>query len=162
MPWAPTLDLMREDWAAALGEAGLTLAVRSRRAGYAPQGGGEVLALVAGSGRPRAVHREFRGNLRTIRGRAYVSRQDAECASRSLDPMFGLNLGTGGDGSSGVRGTHPSYWMMSCQEILDYGSVLIGLPGIHMVGWKYDEETAFHLNSCGAEMRLLGRGMQQW
>ena len=73
VPWSPTVDFLQTDYLPAMQEMGFPISVRSRLSGYFPAGGGDLLALIPGNARPRPFSRRFRGNLQTIRGRAFVS-----------------------------------------------------------------------------------------
>lgn len=82
VPGSPTVDFLLSDWRPAMEEFGFTLRLRCGRPGFFPAGGGELLALVAGGARPRPLERRFRGNLRVVQGRAFVSLLPREIAER--------------------------------------------------------------------------------
>lgn len=73
-PASPTWDFLETDWIPALEAAGLPLSVRLRRTGWAPRGGGELLALIPGHGVPHPISRPVRSNLKVIQGVAFFSR----------------------------------------------------------------------------------------
>lgn len=71
---SPTFDFLETDWLPAMEEIGLPLSLRLRRLGWAPRGGGEILALIPGNGAPRPISRPMRSNLKVIQGIASYSR----------------------------------------------------------------------------------------
>lgn len=82
VPRSPTFDMLESDWIPAMTEMGIPLNVRLNRTGYAPSGGGEILALIPGACRPRPLHRKVRGNLRSVRGTAWVTKLGTHHAER--------------------------------------------------------------------------------
>jgi RNA 3'-terminal phosphate cyclase (ATP) len=73
VPWSPTTDFLQSDWCPLMDEIGLRVQVRLLRPGYYPKGGGEILVLIPGGGRPRPLERKFRGNLRAITGKVFLT-----------------------------------------------------------------------------------------
>jgi RNA 3'-terminal phosphate cyclase (ATP) len=81
--YSPTYEFLESDWAPAMEGIGMPLSVRLVRPGFRPTGGGEIMALVPGHGRPRGLNRRVRSNLRTIQGIVFYSRLPASVAERS-------------------------------------------------------------------------------
>ena len=69
----------------------------------------------------------------------YAAVEVAEAERQGLGLIFGLNVIVGGDGSSGIPGYVSGKWSMSPQELLDYGTALIGTPeACAFFMWRYD------------------------
>lgn len=88
-PLAPTVDSLLDAFLPALARFGLGTAVTLRllRHGFAPAGGGLVECTVDGGVRPAPIDLRTRGELRTIRARALVSRLSKDIARRELDVL---------------------------------------------------------------------------
>ncbi|MCU0727909.1 MAG: RNA 3'-terminal phosphate cyclase [Planctomycetes bacterium] len=82
VPWSPTMDFLFTDWGPAMQSFGLPVSLRSQQCGYYPAGGGDLLALIPGGGKVLPFVRRFRGNLQTIRGRAFTSCLSGDIAER--------------------------------------------------------------------------------
>jgi len=82
VPWSPLHSFLETDWVPAMEELGVPLSLKLVRAGVFPKGGGEILALIPGRGNPKPLVRKLRGNLRTVRGRAFFSRMPRPIAER--------------------------------------------------------------------------------
>jgi RNA 3'-terminal phosphate cyclase (ATP) len=82
VPWSPTLDFLFTDWGPAMQSFGLPISLHSGQCGYFPAGGGDLLALIPGGGKVQPFNRRFRGNLQTIRGRAFSSCLSNDIAER--------------------------------------------------------------------------------
>ncbi len=69
----------------------------------------------------------------------YAAVEVAEAERQGLGLIFGLNVIDGGDGSSGVSGVRSGKWSMSAQELMDYGTTLIGTDeACAFFMWRYD------------------------
>jgi hypothetical protein len=69
-----------------------------------------------------------------------------------LEPIMGLNMAAGGDGSSGQPGWTDDGWAMSGDEIRKYGRVLSAAPGSPMfLAWEYDAEEPWRDGTIGAD-----------
>jgi RNA 3'-terminal phosphate cyclase (ATP) len=83
VPWSPTFDFLKSDWVPAMEQMGLGVKVRLERSGYFPAGGGKILGLIAGGGRPTALTRKVRGNLKTVKGHVFITRLHKAVAERA-------------------------------------------------------------------------------
>ena len=80
--WSPTFDYLSSCWVPMAAAAGLRLSVSMARAGYYPEGGGEIAATIAPCEGFRAVDWAERGRLRALRIRSGVANLSAEIARR--------------------------------------------------------------------------------
>lgn len=68
----------------------------------------------------------------------FIADEVAAARAKGLGLILGMNVLSGGDGSSGVIG-YADGWVMSVDEALDYGSQLISEPyGCGMIMWQID------------------------
>jgi hypothetical protein len=68
----------------------------------------------------------------------FRDRQIAAAKARGLGLVFGMNYLSGGDGSSGRRGTATGRWEMSAREVKNVGTVLAQAPyACAMLSWQY-------------------------
>jgi RNA 3'-terminal phosphate cyclase (ATP) len=74
VPLSPSFDYLARHWAAVVARLGLRARVDLVRAGFYPQGGGEVRAEVQPWARPATLNLERRGALVAIRGTAGAAR----------------------------------------------------------------------------------------
>jgi hypothetical protein len=79
-----------------------------------------------------------------------------------LGLVVGLNIISGGDGSSGVAGPYAGAWNMSPTEVRTYGKVLVADPYVcSFQSWKYTTEymTQASITSALIEVAQLGNGI---
>jgi hypothetical protein len=68
----------------------------------------------------------------------FRDRQIAAARARGLGLVFGMNYLSGGNGSSGRRGTSTGRWEMSAREVKNVGTVLAQAPyACAMLSWQY-------------------------
>jgi uncharacterized protein YfcZ (UPF0381/DUF406 family) len=99
-----------------------------------------------------------KGNVAT-----YTAANVAAAKAAGIGLIVGLNIISGGDGSSGVAGPYEGAWNMTGTEVRNYGKVLIADPyvcGFH--SWKYTVAymTQSSINSALKEVEALGRTME--
>ena len=82
VPGAPIAEELRDEWAATLEEADFPVSIHLRQTGFDPEGGGEILALIAGGSKPKGIERKVRGNLKSIHGYVIVSKIRGDFAER--------------------------------------------------------------------------------
>ncbi len=78
LPGKPTSDSILTNWVPAIRSLGPPVTVKVEKTGFPPAGGGAILALIPGGARFKPLDLKVRDNLRSIRGRVYVSKLDAE------------------------------------------------------------------------------------
>lgn len=70
----------------------------------------------------------------------YISSNLEAAEDLDVDSMWGLNILDGGDGSSGEIGSSSNKYLMSPEEIEEYGEELLKTSGsLGLLMWKYDE-----------------------
>lgn len=82
VPWSPCYHYLDWHWRPLLAQIGIAFALQLPRAGFYPQGGGELQAGVSGDARPRPIDLHSRGNLRRVRGLSAVARLPEEIGER--------------------------------------------------------------------------------
>jgi RNA 3'-terminal phosphate cyclase (ATP) len=83
VPWAPTAGYLTDVWAPAAESLGLRTSLRLERAGYYPNGGGELVMTVHPARRPlMPLEAVARGSLRRLRARLAVSRLPGHVVER--------------------------------------------------------------------------------
>lgn len=71
----------------------------------------------------------------------YISRNLEALDELDVDVIWGLNIVDGGDGSSGHPGLSTDKFIMSPQEIEEYGKTLLQLPNsLGLLMWEYDAD----------------------
>jgi hypothetical protein len=84
----------------------------------------------------------------------YFDQQEAEAEALGLGVINGLNLADGGDGRSGQPGwrTDGTFYAMSAEEVLDYGTLGASVPSMGMfLNWEYDGEESWSDGTIGAD-----------
>lgn len=82
VPWSPSFHYLDWHWRYFLGRIGIPFELTMRRAGFYPQGGGEVMATIAGNAVPHAISLARRGVLRRISGLSAVANLTQAIAER--------------------------------------------------------------------------------
>lgn len=88
----------------------------------------------------------------------FIEAEVAAARSQELGLLFGMNVLSGGDGSSGVIG-HNDAWVMSPEELIEYGTKLIAEPyGCAMIMWhlNFADIPYFGTPEVDAAMEQLG------
>lgn len=82
VPWSPCFHYLDWHWRHFLARMAVDFELSMHRAGFYPQGGGEVEARMGGGARPAALAIEQRGTLRRIRGLSAVANLPMSIAER--------------------------------------------------------------------------------
>ena len=82
VPWSPCFHYLDWQWRPLLARIGLPFDLTMTMAGFYPQGGGELQALVPGGARPTPLQLGQRGPLRAVRGLSAVANLPREIAER--------------------------------------------------------------------------------
>jgi RNA 3'-terminal phosphate cyclase (ATP) len=82
VPWSPCFHYLAWHWRPLLVSLGIPFDLSLLRAGFYPQGGGEIAVVIPGGARPLAMTRTTRGALQSIRGLSAVANLTLEIAER--------------------------------------------------------------------------------
>jgi RNA 3'-terminal phosphate cyclase (ATP) len=82
VPWSPTFDYLHQNWTPFLNNIGFQISVNLVRAGFYPQGGGQIQATIRPLRELSGIKITQRGNLKQIRGISAVSNLDRRIAER--------------------------------------------------------------------------------
>jgi RNA 3'-terminal phosphate cyclase (ATP) len=82
VPWSPCFHYLDWHWRPLLARLGIAFRLELPMAGFYPQGGGELLAEIAGGARPLSLDLRERGGLRRLRGLSAVANLPMEIAER--------------------------------------------------------------------------------
>lgn len=82
VPWSPCFHYLDWHWRVVLARIGIRFDLTLHRAGFYPEGGGEVTASIPGNARPHGIDLLTRGPLRRIRGLSAVANLTQEIAER--------------------------------------------------------------------------------
>lgn len=82
VPWSPCFHYLDWHWRVMLERMGIPFGLAMQRAGFYPEGGGEVMAMIPGNARPRGTDLSRRGELQRIRGLSAVANLSLEIAER--------------------------------------------------------------------------------
>jgi RNA 3'-terminal phosphate cyclase (ATP) len=82
VPWSPCFHYLDWHWRVMLARMGISFELSLQRAGFYPEGGGEMVAMVHGRARPHGIDLTHRGELRRIRGLSAVANLSPEIAER--------------------------------------------------------------------------------
>lgn len=88
VPWSPCFHYLDWHWRVLLARIGIPFALALQRAGFYPEGGGEVDAFIPGQARPHALDLTERGELRRLRGLSAVANLSAEIGERQRRQMM--------------------------------------------------------------------------
>lgn len=81
-PWSPSFDFLRQHWMLFLEKIGFNLSLNLELAGFYPQGGGRIHAIIRPSGTISPLILTERGSLQRIRGVTFVSNLKRQIAER--------------------------------------------------------------------------------
>jgi hypothetical protein len=104
-----------------------------------------------------AQYSSRKGNVTT-----FTTGEVAAAKAAGLGLVVGLNIISGGDGSSGVAGPYVGAWNMSPTEVRAYGKVLVADPYVcSFQSWKYTTAymTQASITSALNEVAQLGNGI---
>jgi RNA 3'-terminal phosphate cyclase (ATP) len=82
VPWSPCFHFLEMHWLRYMREIGFDIDLQLDRAGFYPQGGGNVLATVRPASHLRPLHLTERGALKRIRGMSAVANLSESIAER--------------------------------------------------------------------------------
>ena len=82
VPWSPNFHYLDWHWRRMLERIGVSFALTLVRAGFYPEGGGEVTASIPGHAHPHGIDLTRRGELRTVRGVSAVANLPEAIAER--------------------------------------------------------------------------------
>jgi len=85
VPWSPCFHYLDWHWRPLLARIGIAFRLELAMAGFYPQGGGELRALIPGGARPLALQLVERGALLRLRGLSAVADLPLEIAARQRD-----------------------------------------------------------------------------
>jgi RNA 3'-terminal phosphate cyclase (ATP) len=96
VPWSPCYHYLEQQWLPALKPMGVEARLELEQAGFYPQGGGIIQAVIQPVGKLGALHMTERGALLRMRGISAVANLDADIALRQklqalrrLEPVCG-------------------------------------------------------------------------
>lgn len=82
VPWSPTFDYLNQNWTPFINNIGIQISVNLVRAGFYPQGGGQIQATIRPRRELSGINITQRGNLKRVRGISAVSNLDRRIAER--------------------------------------------------------------------------------
>ena len=88
VPWSPCFHYVDWHWRALLAKMGISFSLALKRAGFYPEGGGEIEAVIPGRAHPHSIDLTRRGALRHIRGISAVANLSVEIAERQRRQMM--------------------------------------------------------------------------
>jgi RNA 3'-terminal phosphate cyclase (ATP) len=81
-PWSPSFDFLKQHWLLFLEKMGFNVTLNLELAGFYPQGGGRLHAIIHPSGSVSPLILTKRGSLQRIRGVSFVSNLKRQIAER--------------------------------------------------------------------------------
>jgi RNA 3'-phosphate cyclase len=156
-PRAPSFEYLQQVWAAWLARIGISIQLQMHKAGFAPKGGGHIVANIKGGCRPQDLKPLLlprRGEIRSVSGLSAVANLPFNIAHRQreaalrdlrkvgLDTLANIAIGVLESGQPGT----------TCFVRLEYESGLAGFYSLgargkpsEVVGGEVGEQTAkFH------------------
>jgi RNA 3'-terminal phosphate cyclase (ATP) len=97
VPWSPCFHYLDWHWRVLLARLGVSFELDLLMAGFYPQGGGEVHAVLPGSARPRGIQLCERGRLLRVRGLSAVANLAGEIGVRQRNTAMRQLRGLGCD-----------------------------------------------------------------